>query len=326
MPSDTLEEKDQFAAFIAKVPDAPSSAIDGPETEASTEPSKARATPKDTSTPTPPRRSSPTTSESATPSSPPSASTSAAPDLDAIRRALREGDLDTVGDLLDEDPAGFDEKTPKWAARNRREAKLKAENASTLAKAEMVVSRWAPVATLAGAVQAGDYSKLPELVQMLTGADWDSAAMKAFRAVRNVDPSAQVQTNRNRELEAQLAAVQAERATLADRAAIEAIRDEVDEKDVVRKIPEWETRVAVVLKESMDPELGEPKLSVKQAAARVVRKEREAYERYSTMFDDAKPAKKPRPGPDGLARASGAAGTTKRKLTRDEWLASRRNG
>lgn len=310
MPSDSPAEKSSFETFLAKVPDAPSSAIEGPELEAEAAPEpKAEPKPKAPAAPTP-------------------AAAPASADRDAVLKALREGDLDTLGELLGEDPAGFDERTPKWAARNRREAKLKAENQSTLAKAETVVNRWAPVAELAGAVQAGDYAKLPELVQLLTGADWDSAAMKAFRAVRNVDPSAQVQTKRNTELEAQLAAVQTERAALAERAFLETIRDEIDVKDAVRKVPEWEARVAEVLRESLDPDLGEPKLSVKQAAARVVRKEREAYERYSAMFEDgAKPARARAAPAAGLERAAGgASGATKRKLTRDEWLASRRNG
>jgi hypothetical protein len=334
--SDTKQETIDFAAFIAKVPDAPSSAIEGPSddadpkaetgSDADSAPTKHKISRSQSvaaktakAEPAPSSDESDSTSESET-----SAEASATPTLDSVRAALKAGDLDLVAELLDEDPAGFDEKTPKWAARQRKEKKLKEESAAVRTQAETIVKRWAPVSALASDVAQGAFDKLPELVEMLTGHDWDSAAMKAFRARTSTDPRVPALTKRAAEAESRLADAEAERTKHADRAFHETIRDEVPVKDVVRKIDGWEEKVARVLRDSVDADLGEPTLSVKQAAARVVRKEREEYEKRAAVFADAPPARAPRGRTP--ERADGASGTTKRKVTREEWLAAHKNG
>lgn len=322
MPSKTMEE------FLATVPDAPSAAVPGPPEEA--EPAEDEATPKvpPTTAETSSSKSSaaPSTKATAAPSTKkldgPALAEAPAFDKAAVIKALREGDLDTVGELLEEDPSGFDEKTPKWAARNRREAKLKAENAAVLAKAEAVVSRFAPAEGFFSRIQAGDFSALPELVEHL-GQNWDAAAMSAFRARRAADPRVPQLQARVAELEPVAEERKAARAAAADKAFYETLRDEVDVKDVVRKLPDWEAKVADVLRGSLDPETGDPKLSTKQAAARVVRKAKEQADALAKVFEpEDKPRRTRAATPE---RAAGASGTTKRRLTRDEWLAARGN-
>lgn len=310
-PKKSMEE------YLASVPDAPSAAVPFAGEEADPE---VADDPKDEQTPPKDEPTSKSSAEKPKTTSPSSSAASATtPDLDAIRKALREGDLDAIGELLDEDPAGFDEKTPKWAARNRREAKLKAENAAVLEKAERIVARFSAVDTLLGRIEAGDFSALPELVEHV-GQDWDSAAMKAFRARRGADPRIPVLEARAQAAETQLAEVSTERQKAVDRLFFETLRDEVDTGHLVRKVDGWEERVAAVLRESVD-ETGDPRLSVKQAADRVVRREREEYERRAAVFGETPPARRSRAATP--ERAAGATGTTKRRLTRDEWLAAR---
>lgn len=304
--------------FLAAVPDAPSSDVPykGPDPEAA-------ATEAD-----PPKATAPSPTVTSATASPAELgkdskkATAEAPSTEApesfkesVLAALKTGNLEVLGDLLDEDPAAFDEKTPKWASRKRHEEKTKRELAEVTAKAERIVQRFAPVDGFLGRLEAGDFSALPELVEHL-GQDWDSAAMKAFRARRGADP-------RVPQLEARAAAAEAEaaegrtaRQAAADRLFYETIRDEVDEANLVRKIDGWEARVAEVLRESVD-ETGDPRLSVKQAAARVLRREREDFNRKAAVFGEA-PA--PRARAATPERASGASGASKRRLTRDEWL------
>jgi hypothetical protein len=297
--------------FLAAVPDAPSSEVkfEGVDPEAAEVSPDPKA--KGASTPAPVTGTPPATTGALT--------SGATPDLEAVKAALRAGDLDALGDLLDEDPALFDEKTPKWASRKRHEDKLKKENAEVLAKAERIVSRFAPVDGFLGRLQSGDFSALPELVEHL-GQDWDSAAMKAFRARRGADPRVPALEARAAKAEAEAAEGRTARQAQADKLFFETIRDEVDESNLVRKIDGWEARVADVLRESVD-ETGDPKLSIKQAAARVLRKEREDFNRKAAVFGEA-PA--PRTRAATPERASGASGAPKRKLTRDEWLAAQK--
>jgi hypothetical protein len=305
--------------FLAAVPDAPSSEVkfEGVDPEAAAseaDPPKAQASPTSTSP------SASTSKEKAGPGPGSAESTSTSPDLEAVKAALRAGDLDALGDLLDEDPALFDEKTPKWASRKRHEEKTRREMAEVTTKAERIVQRFAPVDGFLGRIEAGDYSALPELVEHL-GQDWDSAAMKAFRARRGADPRVPALEARAAKAEAEAAEGRTARQAQADKLFYETIRDEVDEANLVRKIDGWEARVADVLRESVD-ETGDPKLSVKQAAARVLRKEREDFNRKAAVFGEAPAPRTSRASTP--ERASGASGATKRKITRDEWLAAQK--
>lgn len=329
MPEATPEAKVSFAEFLAKVPDAPSSAVTHDEEAAAPE----AETPKASRTsPTAPAghdaeeaaASPPPTpeSKSAAPANVDSASIT--PDLEAVRAALKAGDLDTLGELLGEDPALYDEKTPKWAARKRKEHALEERAARITAKAEAVVQRWAPIADLTARIDAGEVHLVPELLQLLTNKDPDGLWLSAVRARSSTDPRVPQLTATAEAQAKRLAELEAERAARADQAFYETLRDEVARDSVVRKIDGWEAKVATVLRDSVDPDLGEPKLSIKQACDRVIRREREEFEKRAAVFGGERPAPKPR----GKApeRASGASGAKVRKLTRDEWLAARSNG
>jgi len=314
-----------FDAFIAKVPDAPSSAHARPEEPAADAESPKEAKPE---APDAEAVAGPPPRERARKPAPPASPEASAktpenpPDPSAVLQALRTGDLDTLGELLGEDPALYDEKTPKWAARQRKEAKLTAERDRVVKQAETVVERWSPVSRLVEARETNP-AALFELVELLTGQDPDQAWSAALRARGAVDPRVPALAKAVTDRDARLAELEAERTRRLDAAFYETLRDEVDSKDVVRKIEGWEEKVATVLRESVDPDLGEPKLSVKQAAARVVRREREEFERRAAVFGEApaKPARNRTP-----ERASPGAGAKVRKLTREEWLQARSNG
>lgn len=323
MPSPN-ENTEAFEKFLAKVPDAPSSGLDHPEPAAEAEPPKDLPRDAEADAAAPPREPKPKSAARASAEAAPK-TPSPEPDLGAVRAALRTGDLDTLGELLGEDPALYDEKTPRWAARQRKEAKLTAERDRVVKQAETVVQRWSPVSRLVEQLDTNPAALL-QLVELVTGQDPDAAWTAALRARGSVDPRVPALTTRLAEKDTRLAELEAERAARADAAFYETLRDEVPAKDTVRQIDDWEAKVATVLRESVDPDLGEPKLSVKQAAARVVRQEREEYERRAKVFGEAPAARRAPKGERAPERASGAAGAKVRKMSRDEWLQARSNG
>lgn len=308
-------EKKSFDDFLAAVPDAPSSAAPSHE-----EPAADAAPPKGEA---PAEPDAPAPDSSKTDAKTPSAGAPA--DLEGVRAALAAGDLDALSDLLGEDPALYSEKTVKWAARKRKEEKLRAERDQTVAKAERVVERWAPVANATEAITTrGEYAQVFDLVEALTGEPADQVWAKALRARGPADPRVPALAKRAEEAEARAAAAESERRKRADAAFFETLRDELDADHQVRQIDGWEAKVAEVLRDSVDPDLGEPKLSTKQAAARVLRREREEFERRAKVFGGADAA--PRAAkPKAPERAAGASGAKTRKLTREEWLAARGN-
>lgn len=300
-PTKTIDD------FIAALPEPEPSAPEGPAAEA------VEASPKD-------EEGEPDTTDLSpeVPAKTPIAGeTLPSNEAASLRKALADGDLETVADILGEDPASYKEGTRKWAAKQRIAAEQQRENARVSKQAETVVTRWKPVADLTQAVDAGDYAKVPELLRALgIREDWDSLVMKAVRAKHTQDPQTEVLKRRVAELEAQAPRVD-ERAT-AEQAFHEIIRDEVDTKHQVRGIEDWEAKVGAVLKESLDPDLGEPKLSTKQAADRVLRREKEAFERRRKVFDDA-PAK-PRRAASALERPALGGGAKVAKLSKEEFF------
>lgn len=317
MSDPATSEKKTFEQFLATVPEAPSSSKAEAEEAPAAEDPKAGGAQATTSTPS--------STEATTPSgATPSSAAAAATDLDpaTLRAALAAGDLDALAEALGEDPALYSEKSTKWAAARRKEQKLKAERDRVASQAEAIVKRTQPVFDLASQVQAGDFTKLPELVEFLCHVDYDAAVLKTARARHGSDPQVEVLKRRVAELEPVVAETTKAKATAAERALQETLRDEVAAEHAVRQFEGWEARVAAVLRESVDEDLGEPTLSVRQAADRVLRREREEFDRRAKVFAAA-PAKA---APKGRApeRASGASGASKRKLTRDEWLAQQK--
>lgn len=306
-------EKKTLEQFLASIPEPPSSGMtekaeaseDGdPKAEAADEPSK---------TPSPTSES--TTPESSTPSSP-----EGTDPVQTIRQALKDGNLDALAEAVGEDPALFSEKSTKWAAARRKEKRLKEERDTAAAKAEAVLTKTQPVFDLAGRVQQGEFTALPELIEYLTGVDYDQLVLKVARARHGSDPQVEVLKKRLAELEPKVAERETARETAAERALLETLRDEVDTKHQVRALSGWEAKVAAELKASYDEDFGEPSISPRQAADRVLRKEREEFEAKARVFGGggaaARAAKERAP-----ERASGAAPAKRKKLDRDAWLA-----
>jgi len=251
----------------------------------------------------------------------PASSADDAPLPDRVLDALRRGDLDLLADLTDQDPATFDEKSTKWAARNRKETKLEEEMAKVKADAAAVVEHYEPInSRVERFSETRDYGVIAELVEILTGEDFDSVGMKVFRARRTQDPRVPELQKKLAERESEVVEHRTAKEKAADRALREALRDDLPEDHLVRKLPEWEDRVAKVLRESVDPVDGEPTLSFKQAAQRVVRKEKEEYEKRAAVFGGEAP--RPRAArAETPERAAPANGAGKRKMTPDEFFA-----
>lgn len=314
-------EKKSFEQFLATIPEPPSSSKDTAAAEPAE--SEAEEVPKADD----PKAEASSAAESAaaskaTPATPEQPASTA--DLDAIRDALRKGDLDALADAIGEDPALYSEKSTKWAAARRKEQKLKAERDRVAAQAETVVKRWAPVSEAAAAVQNGEFTRFVELAEALTGMDYDALVLKVARARHGSDPQVEVLKRKVAELEPVAKERATERASAAERALHETLRDEVPADHAARQFEGWEARVAAVLKESMDEDLGEPTLSPKQAADRVLRREREEFDRRAKVFGGGGSAPARPKGAKAPERAGGAAPTTKRRLTREEWLAAQK--
>lgn len=308
-------------AFLAKIPDPPENPLVAAEAAhaeaeggAGDEPApKAEAKPK--------KAAAAGAAPAASTAGEAGASDAEAPLADRVVAALKAGDLDLVADLTDQDPADFDEKSTKWAARNRKETKLKAEIAQVKADAAAVLEHWEPIDTRAAEFhRTKNYVLVKELVELLTGEDFDSAAMKTFRAVRGEDPRVPALTKELAARDEELTKHRTAQEKAADRALREALRDDLPEDHQVRKLPDWEDKVAAVLRESVDEDTGEPALSFKQAAQRVVRSARDAYQKYASVFAENTPAPA-RTRAETPERARGSAPATKRKLTPDEFYA-----
>ena len=317
-------------AFLAKIPDPPENPLVAAEAahaeaEASDDSPKvasaSRAHTKTASKTSSVRTAEPETTASPGTSESKTAGGDDAPLADRVVAALKAGDLDLVADLTDQDPAEFDEKSTKWAARNRKETKLKAEIAQVKADAAAVLEHWEPIDTRAAEFhRTKNYVLVKELVELLTGEDFDSVTMKTFRAVRGEDPRVPALTKALAARDEELTKHRTAQEKAADRALREALRDDLPEDHQVRKLPDWEDKVAAVLRESVDEDSGEPALSFKQAAQRVVRSARDAYQKYASVFAENTPAPA-RARAETPERARGSAPATKRKLTPDEFYA-----
>lgn len=320
-------------AFFAAIPDPPEHSIVAAQAAAADEGDAADEAPKSSSTPAsargekskkPPRGSA----TDAADTSPKNSSDESKPSenegdlVSRVREALKKGDVDTLADLIDQDPAAFDEKSTKWAARNRKESKLKDEVAKVKADAAAIVEHYEPIdSRVARFSETRDYGVIAELVEILTGEDFDSVGMKVFRARRTQDPRVPELQKKLQEREAEVVEARTAKEKAADRALREALRDDLPEDHLVRKLPEWEDRVARVLRDSVDDDTGEPTLSFRQAAQRVVRKEKEEYEKRAAVFGGDVPAKTGRTRAETPERAAAPTGAGKRKLTPDEFFA-----
>lgn len=292
-------------AFFAKLADPPSNVAAAPAEEAPEEESPKAATPAASV------NAQPADSKKAAPDSAPDAKAGSATDREAaILAALRDGDLDTLAELTDQDPAAFDEKSTKWAARNRRETKLKNDLAKVKANAEAVVAHYAPLDERLERYQADptDLEAVVEILELVTGE-------KRAAIIPKLAQLGAVGARVERLVERRAAG-----GTAADRALREAVADDVPDDHQVRKLPDWEDAVVAVLRESVDEYTGEPSISFKQAAARVVRREKDRLAKLSKAFGAEPAPAAPRPG--APERAAGAVPAPRRARTKEEFFAS----
>lgn len=235
-------------------------------------------------------------------------------DKAALVDALSRGDLDEIAELLDADPAKFDKATRKWAVAQR---KISAAEARATA-AEAAGAKWKPVEQIAESINLGQFDRVFDLLQAATGKDPDTLLTQAVRARAIKDPRVPELEKRVEAAEKKAKGVDETIARTAEQAYVEVIKDEVPKDHDVRQITGWARKVAKMVKASIDPDLGEPRLTAKRAADRLIRKEREAYERRATVFGGA-PAR-PAKAPDPLARAGTQRGATVKPMTREDFF------
>lgn len=219
---------------------------------------------------------------------------------DAVLAALKAGDLDAIADLTGADPADFDERSTKWAARNRREAGLRKEMDRVKTDARAILEHYEPIETQQAAFDASggkDYAPVRAIVEHVTGKPWHVVAPALGLA---------------------LPAGAAPRAPAADRVLLEAVRDDVPDDHQVRQLPGWEHRVVAVLQENVDEVTGEPSISFRQAAARAVRRAKEEHAKLAPIFGGAPAPATRQSAPE---RADAPAPGRTRKLTPDEFYA-----
>ncbi len=304
--STEAENEAKREAFFAKIPDPPSDQHIAPGEGDGEEPAPKDAALAKSS------KETPVSKKDAPASSAKTAESAELAVADRVLAALKAGDLDTLAELTEQDPAVFDEKSTKWAARNRRESKLKADLAKVKAEAEAVVEHYAPVDERVERFQATrDYSMVAEIVELLTGESWAEASAKVGARAPRADVQART---------ARLADERVARVSKDERALREAVADDLPDDHQVRKLPDWEDAVVAVLRESIDEYTGEPELSFKQAAARVVRREKDRLAKLAKAFGQEPPARGERGG--APERAAGTAPAPKRQRTRDEFFAA----
>lgn len=293
--------KTTFEEFIKKIPEAPANNMpDGPK-----EPAVAKeADPDDEDDDAEPAESG--------------AKGKPRVDTAALIKALTAGDLDSIAEIADVDPALFDKSTRKWARNQRVRAELETKAATAIRERDEAKKSRETVDAVVGAIKGGAHDRVFELLQLLTAEDPDALLTRAVRARAIKDPRVPVLEASLKERDEKLSELEKDQLQRADTAYVEIIKDEVPAAHDVRKIPGWARKVAKTLKASLDPELGEPKLSVTQAANRVLRREKEKHERGLQIFGGA-PERKT--APDPLARAGSTRGTTPGTLSREAFFA-----
>jgi hypothetical protein len=289
----TAAAREKFLASLADPPDNVATEI----RNASAEEDDA-GDPKGEVTPTP-GKSAPTGGSSLTKSS--AASATGATGADAVLAALKAGDLDAIADLTGADPADFDEKSTKWAARNRREAGLRKDIEKVKADAREILTHFEPIETQQEAFDRSggkDWGPVRAIVEHVTGKPWHVAAAQLGLAS---------------------GAAHAPPSPAADRVLLEAIRDDVPDDHQVRQLPGWETRVLAILRENVDEVTGEPAISFRQAGARALRRAKEEHARLAPLFGgEPAPAARRAGAPE---RADLTTPATRRKLTQEEFYA-----
>lgn len=294
-------------AFFAKLPDPPDNTLVAIEKASATEEAAASEADdlKSESTGAAPEKatsrssgapSAASTNGKGTPGQP--ASTA---DAAAVLAALKSGDLDTIADLTGADPADFDERSVRWAARNRREAGLKRDVEKVRAEARQLLEHYEPIESQVEAFDASggkDWAPVRAIVEHVTGKPWAVAAAQ---------------------LGLVSASAPATRSPAADRVLLEAVRDDVPDDHQVRQLPGWEQRVVQILHENVDEMTGEPAISFKQAAARAVRRAKEEHAKLAPIFGGSSTAPASRPA--APERADATAPGARRPLTKDEFFA-----
>jgi hypothetical protein len=289
----TAAAREKFLASLADPPDNVASEIK----KASSEEGDA----DDPKAPPAKTGSAPPATAASARSAPTSAASVPADPGAAVLAALKAGDLDAIADLTGADPADFDEKSTKWAARNRREAGLRKDIEKVKADAREILTHFEPIETQQEAFDRSggkDWGPVRAIVEHVTGKPWHVAAAQLGLATGSA-PAAP--------------------SPAADRVLLEAIRDDVPDDHQVRQLPGWETRVLAILRENVDEVTGEPAISFRQAGARALRRAKEEHAKLTPIFGGApEPAARRAGAPE---RADLTAPSTKRKLTQEEFYA-----
>jgi hypothetical protein len=288
------------AAFLAKLSDPPpnvATVTNATEDDDETEDAGDEPAPKAET-----KSALPAGAASAPAAKPSADSATAEPLADRVLAALKAGDLDTVAELTGADSADFDEKSTRWAARNRREAGLRKEIETVRSDAKAILEHYEPFDAHVGRYdQTKDPGALRDLLEYVTGEPWARVAPKLGLA-----PAA-------------AATPAPRRAPAAERVLLEAVRDDVPDDHQVRQLPGWEDRVVAILKENIDEVTGEPAISFRQAAARAVRRAKDEHAKLTPVFGGAAPPKPPKAATP--ERADVATPANRRKMTQDEFYA-----
>lgn len=295
VPKDDVGTEAARAAFLAKLADPPANVAseirDASAEEADTEDPKAPAAAVS------PKATTPSASSSSTK---PAAGTASTPD--AVLAALKAGDLDAIADLTGADPSEWDESSVKWAARNRREARIQRDLAQVKADARQLLEHYEPIDQQQAAFDRSggkDFAPVRAIVEHITGKPWHVVAPNLGLASGGPSPSAP--------------------SPAAERVLVEAVRDDVPDDHQVRQLPGWESRVVAVLREHIDDATGEPSISFRQAAARAVRRAKEEHAKLAPLFGGTAPAATPKANvPE---RAESPTPGKKRALTKEEFYA-----
>jgi hypothetical protein len=245
----------------------------------------------------------------------------AAPELDAkavreaVRAALEKGDLDAVAEAVGAEGAKFDKAARKWA---KQQAKIHALE-TKLSQAEAQGASISKIKGIVEQINQGRFEATFELIRELTGQDPDGLVIKAIRSRAVADPRVEALEAERRKLAEELERAKSVPLDAAEKAFLEIIKDEVPSDHEVRQLPGWAKKVAKLVKASVDPDTGEAALSARQAAARVLRKEKEAFEARAKVFGKGeRPPAKPTPP---LERQGSTAPAPGRKLTEAEFFA-----
>jgi hypothetical protein len=234
--------------------------------------------------------------------------------LEAVLKALKEGDEETLCDLLGEDPDKWKDGTRSRIAQRKAMSNLKRERDHFRESAAKVVDSWRPISEkIVDIDQTGDYKRVGQVVEMLFNRPWSEIREDVLRTERGLPPAPR------KAAESQAAKLEP------------TVKNDLPEAHQARQLPGWEQGVAAVWAAAYDEDLGAPSISVRQAAARWVQQKKAEFKKLSELFGKggsssgssggASQSKSKKGADTGLQRAASQAGGKVRRKTPDEFFA-----